>query len=75
MNNSIFSFPIPANEPVKSYLAGSPERIALEAELERQSSTVVDIPLIIGGKEITSRDISQFETAWPIEELEIPALL
>lgn len=52
MNNSIFSFPIPANEPVKSYLEGSPERIALEAELERQSSTVVDIPLIIGGKEV-----------------------
>lgn len=24
--------------------------------------------IFIGGKEITSRDISQFETAWPIEE-------
>ena len=52
MRNSIINFPVPANEPVKSYLAGSPERIALEAELERQSNTVVDIPIIIGGKEI-----------------------
>ena len=52
MRNSIITFPVPANEPVKSYLAGSPERIALEAELERQSNIVVDIPIIIGGKEI-----------------------
>ena len=52
MRNSIVTFPVPANEPVKSYLAGSPERLALEAELERQSNIVVDIPIIIGGKEI-----------------------
>lgn len=52
MNNSIFSFPLPVNEPVKTYLPGSPERIALDAELKRQSSSVIDIPLIIGGKEI-----------------------
>ncbi|MBR4534620.1 MAG: L-glutamate gamma-semialdehyde dehydrogenase [Bacteroidaceae bacterium] len=52
MRNSIITFPLPANEPVKSYLAGSPERLALEAELERQSNIVVDIPIIIGGKEI-----------------------
>ncbi|MCR5820914.1 MAG: L-glutamate gamma-semialdehyde dehydrogenase [Bacteroidaceae bacterium] len=52
MNNSAITFPIPANEPVKSYLSGSPERVALEAELKRQSGIVVDIPIIIGGKEI-----------------------
>ena len=52
MNNAILHFPVPANEPVKSYLEGSPERIALDAELERQWNTVVDIPIIIGGKEI-----------------------
>ena len=52
MNNAILNFPVPANEPVKSYLAGSPERIALDAELERQWNTVLDIPIIIGGKEI-----------------------
>ena len=52
MNNAIIQFPLPQNEPVKAYLKGSPERVALEAELERQYNTVVDIPLIIGGKEI-----------------------
>ena len=52
MNNAIINFPSPANEPVKTYLAGSPERESLEAELKRQFNTVVDIPLIIGGKEI-----------------------
>ncbi|MBP9018331.1 MAG: L-glutamate gamma-semialdehyde dehydrogenase [Bacteroidales bacterium] len=52
MNNSINNFPLPANEPVLKYLNGSPERIALEKELERQSSTVVEIPLIINGKEV-----------------------
>ena len=52
MNNAIINFPVPANEPVKSYLEGSPERIALDAELKRQYNTVLDIPIIIGGKEI-----------------------
>ena len=52
MNNAIIKFPEPANEPVKAYLEGSPERVALEAELKRQLNTVVDIPIIIGGKEI-----------------------
>ena len=52
MRNSVITFPVPENETVKSYLNGSPERVALEAELERQSNIVVDIPIIIGGKEI-----------------------
>lgn len=52
MNNSINHFPLPANEPVLKYLKDSPERIALEKELEKQSSNVIEIPLIIGGKEI-----------------------
>lgn len=52
MNNTIINFPEPNNEPVKAYMPGSPERVALEAELKRQHSTVVDIPIIIGGKEI-----------------------
>ena len=59
MNNSVITFPVPANEPVKAYLAGSPERVALEKELERQSNLVVDIPIIIGGKEIRTGDVGQ----------------
>jgi len=52
MNNSINNFPLPANEPVQRYMKDSPERIALEKELERQSSSVIEIPLIIDGKEV-----------------------
>lgn len=59
MNNSIYSFPLPANEPVKSYLKGSPEREALEAELKRQKKTVVEIPLIIDGKEVRTGDMGE----------------
>jgi len=59
MNNAIINFPVPANEPVKAYLEGSPERIALDAELERQWNTVLDIPIIIGGKEIRTGNIGK----------------
>ncbi len=56
MKNSIYTFPLPENEPIKSYLKGSPERIALENELKVQSEKVLDIPLIIGGKEVRTGD-------------------
>ena len=59
MDNAIIGFPSPANEPVKAYLEGSPERVALDKELERQWNTVVDIPIIIGGKEIRTGDVGQ----------------
>ena len=59
MKNSVITFPLPTNEPVKSYLENSPERIALEKELERQSNTVVEIPIIIGGKEIRTGDMGE----------------
>ncbi|MDR1897221.1 MAG: L-glutamate gamma-semialdehyde dehydrogenase [Prevotellaceae bacterium] len=57
MNNSIFKFKQPANEPVLSYAPGSKEREALKAELKRQSEITIDIPLIIGGKEVRTGDI------------------
>jgi 1-pyrroline-5-carboxylate dehydrogenase len=52
MNNAIFNFNEPGNEPVLSYMPGSPERKLLEEELKSQRTKVVDIPLIIGGNEI-----------------------
>jgi 1-pyrroline-5-carboxylate dehydrogenase len=52
MNNAIFSFREPKNEPVYSYAPGSEERKLLQEELKRQASMQVEIPLIIGGKEI-----------------------
>jgi len=52
MNNAIFTFEYPANEPVKTYSPGSRDRKELQAELDRLSNEQIDIPLIIGGKEI-----------------------
>jgi len=52
MNNAIYNFREPKNEPVLSYRPGSIERRLLEAELSEQGNRIVDIPLIIGGKEI-----------------------
>jgi 1-pyrroline-5-carboxylate dehydrogenase len=52
MNNAIYNFREPLNEPIFKYLPGSPERISLENELARQNGIVIDIPLIIGGREI-----------------------
>jgi 1-pyrroline-5-carboxylate dehydrogenase len=54
MNNAIYNFREPKNEPVLTYVPGSPERNKLIDELNDQYSKVVDIPLIIGGKEIHS---------------------
>jgi len=52
MNNAIYNFREPKNEPVLSYKPGSRERILLEEELKLQKNQIIDIPLIIGGKEI-----------------------
>ena len=52
MSNGYFKVEMPKNEPVKAYLPGSPERASLKKELERQSAQVVQVPMIIGGKEV-----------------------
>jgi 1-pyrroline-5-carboxylate dehydrogenase len=52
MNNAIFNIERPANEAAMNYAPGCKERKALNTELDRLSSEVQDIPLIIGGKEI-----------------------
>jgi len=52
MNNAIFNFAEPVTEPVFEYLPGSRERELLERELSDMNSRVIEIPLIIGGKEI-----------------------
>ncbi|MCL1969838.1 MAG: 1-pyrroline-5-carboxylate dehydrogenase, partial [Bacteroidetes bacterium] len=59
MNNAIFGFREPKNEPVKAYAPGSEERRLLKEELERQANMQVEIPLIIGGKEIKTGKIGK----------------
>jgi 1-pyrroline-5-carboxylate dehydrogenase len=51
--------PTPVNEPVKNYAPASPERIALKARLAEMSNERVDIPIIIGGREIRTGELAQ----------------
>ena len=51
--------PTPVNEPIKSYAPGSPERTDLKARLDSMASERIDIPVIIGGKEIRTGQTSQ----------------
>lgn len=52
MSFGIFNVPTPANELVKEYRPGSPEREALKQALSEFRSKESDIPMYIGGKEI-----------------------
>ncbi len=50
--NSLPRIPQPVNEPVLSYAPGTPERAELKRTLKELSARQVEIPLIIGGKEV-----------------------
>ncbi len=52
MNNAIYHFPLPENEPINSYAPGTKERAALKAKLAEMATEKIEIPLIIGGKEV-----------------------
>ncbi|MBN2731344.1 MAG: L-glutamate gamma-semialdehyde dehydrogenase [Balneolaceae bacterium] len=52
MSNAYFEIREPENEPVNSYAPGTPERKKLKDELKKLSSETIDIPAIIGGKEV-----------------------
>lgn len=59
MNNAQFIYSRPNNEPVYKYTEGTPERIALEQELERQTNLQIEIPLIIDGKEVRTGNVEE----------------
>jgi 1-pyrroline-5-carboxylate dehydrogenase len=54
MPKGIYKVPVAANEPIKSYAAGSAERKELQAMLKELRSKELDIPMYIGGKEVQS---------------------
>ncbi len=56
MNNAIFTYGMPANEPVKTYVPGSRDRKNLQAAIEELCSQPTEIPLIIGGREVFTGD-------------------
>src|SRR2546429_3614628 len=51
-----FRVPQPINDPVRSYLPGSVERQSVKKRLAEMSAEKIDIPLLIGGKEVRTGD-------------------
>src|SRR5437879_10662846 len=50
--NSILKIPTPVNEPVLSYAPGTAERADLKRTLKELSGRQLEIPLVIGGKDV-----------------------
>src|SRR5438309_10666071 len=50
--NATPKIPVPTNEPVLSYAPGTPERLELKKSLKERSARQIEIPLVIGGKEV-----------------------
>src|SRR5207302_11473452 len=50
--NATPKIPVPTNEPVLSYAPGTPERLELKKSLKELSARQIEIPVVIGGKEV-----------------------
>jgi 1-pyrroline-5-carboxylate dehydrogenase len=50
--------PAPANEPARSYAPGTSDRAELKARLAEMADAPIEIPLVIGGREVRSRRTS-----------------
>lgn len=57
MSEAIFRVPTPINEPIRAYAAGDSQRASLKAELKRMSAERIEIPLVIGGKEVRTGNL------------------
>lgn len=56
MPNAHFKIQEPQNEPYNSFEPGSPEKKELKKKLKELQEDVIEIPAIIGGKEVKSGD-------------------
>ncbi|HEV2590657.1 MAG TPA: L-glutamate gamma-semialdehyde dehydrogenase [Gaiellaceae bacterium] len=50
--HAIFRPPVPVNEPIHDYAPGAPERARLQLRVEQMRNERLDVPLVIGGKDI-----------------------
>ncbi len=54
-----FEVPFPKNEPILTFAPGTKERIEVKKEIEKISNQEIEIPLIIGGKEIKTGQLGE----------------
>ncbi len=59
LNNAAINIPYPQNEPVLSYAPGTPERQQLKAALETLKTQQIEVPLIIGGREVRTGNLAK----------------
>ncbi len=59
MANAYFKVPEPQNEPILTYAPGSKERAELKAALSELKSQQIEVPIIIGGKEIRTGNLGE----------------
>lgn len=57
MNNSVFKVPFPQNEPILDYREGSKEKKELKAALKKFTEQYIEIPVVVGGKEVKTGDV------------------
>jgi 1-pyrroline-5-carboxylate dehydrogenase len=55
----IFRLPEPQNEPVRSYAPGTPERASLQKRLEQMRNERLEIPCVIGGKDVKTGNLRE----------------
>jgi len=61
--HAVVKLPPVTNEPVRSYAPGSPERAELKLRLQEMQAQQLDLPCVIGGKEV--RTGRTFESVMP----------
>ncbi|PLX19309.1 MAG: 1-pyrroline-5-carboxylate dehydrogenase [Candidatus Muiribacterium halophilum] len=59
MSNAYFKVRRPQTEPIKSYKPGSQEKKELKAKINELKSKKIEIPLIIGGKEVKTGNLAK----------------
>ena len=59
MINARVLVPTPSNEPILNYAPGSPEKLALKEQLRAFADEVIEVPLIIGGGDVTTGDFGR----------------
>jgi 1-pyrroline-5-carboxylate dehydrogenase len=66
MSKGFFNVPVATNEPVLGYQPGSSERLELQAALRNLRSVEIDLPMVIGGREVRTQKL---ERMYPPHEI------
>ncbi len=59
MYNSLPKLDLPQNEPVRPYRPGDPETASLKRRLEEMRGETIEVPLIVGGKDVRTGTIAE----------------